>query len=177
MVRSGPAPGYPWPEVTVYRRARASPEEVMALYADFEGQTRYLPGLVASRIVTRVGPAALHVAYEYEVTGPNERYTVAMHLARLGPDFEARWEMLTARYARRLSGHLRVRPHADGALIEYTSRVDPGTLGAALGSPQSVARSLQDTVQALAAEIERRRATEPGELAHLVRALAAMLPP
>lgn len=174
-MRSTPVPGYPWPEVTVYRQVRASPEEVMALYADFEGQARYLPELVTSRVVERVGPATLHVFYEYEVTGPNERYTVAVTVARLEAGLEARWELLAARYARRLSGHLRVRPHAGGALIEYASRVDPGTLGATLGSPASVVRSLQNTVQALAGEIERRRAVEPEAVGDLVRRLAAML--
>lgn len=175
VVVTRPVKGYPWPEVTVYRRVAASPEDVMAVYTDFEGQVRYLPELVTSRVVARLAPGTFQVFYEYEVSGPNERYTVAVAVARLAAGLEATWNLLSARYARRLSGRLHVEPFGTGALITYSSRVDPGTLGIHLGSPASVSRRLLATTEALAGEVERLRLREPETLAGLRQRLGVML--
>jgi Polyketide cyclase / dehydrase and lipid transport len=175
VVRTEHVPDFRWPEVTVYRRIAATPAQVMAVWADFGSQATYMPGLVASRIVKREGPSAFHVFYEYEVTGPNERYTVAVTVARAGQGFQASWDLLVARYARRLSGGLLVDPFDGGALVAYTSRVDPGTLGATFGSPESVSRRLQATVEALAARVERLAAEQATRLADLVSGLASIV--
>lgn len=159
----------------MYRRVAASPEDVMAVYADFEGQVRYLPELVTSRVVARLAPGTFQVFYEYEVSGPNERYTVTVAVARVAKGLEATWDLLSARYARRLSGAIRVEPLGAGALITYSSRVDPGPLGVHLGSPASVSRRLRDTVEALTSEVERLRAREPETLAGLRRRLGGMV--
>jgi len=167
-------PDFPWPEVTVYRRIAATPAQVMAAYVDFGSQATYMPGLVASRVVKRDGPGTFHVFYEYEVAGPNERYTVAVTVARAARGFQASWDLLVARYARRLSGRLIVELDG-GALVTYTSRVDPGTLGATFGTPESVSRRLQATVEALAARVERLAAEQAADLADLVGELASIV--
>jgi len=175
VVRIQEIDGYPWPEVTVYRRAAATPEEVVAVYADFEGQAGYLPNLVQSRVVTRLSARSFHVSYEYEVAGPNERYTVLATVGRSPGGFRVSWDLLRARYARRLSGQMSVDPFDSGALIEYRNRVDPGFLGVHLGSPETTARQLVETVQALAAHVTRVKVEEPERLATLTRVLRAML--
>jgi hypothetical protein len=175
VVQTRAVDGFPWPEVVVWRQVAATPVKVMAVYADFEGQARYMPEMVASRVVGRDGPGALRLFYEYEVLGPNERYTVAMSLRRDDEAFEARWSLLGARYARRLAGELRVMPHEDGALLRYTTRVDPGPLGATLGDPGSVARSMRATIEALGARVQWIAAEQPHRLDELVRALSALL--
>ena len=171
VVKDGDAPGFPWPETTVYRRVRASPEEVMAVYVDFDNQSRYLPDLVECRTVRRLGPNRFHVYYEYEVPGPNERYTVEVTIARTEAGFWTTWELIEAPYARRLSGEVRAEPLGTESLVVYVNRVDPGVLGAVLGSPASVSRRLQATVQALAARVERLKTDEPEALSGLVRKL------
>ena len=175
VVKTQPMEDYPWPEVTVYRRVAASPEEVMAVYADFEGQAAYLPKLVESRIVKRLSRSSFQVFYEYEVTGPNELYTVVAEVSRSPRGFRVVWELVTARYARRLSGQMRVEAHGAGTLIEYTNRVDPGFLGGRLGSPETTARQLRDTAEALASHVDRLRAEQPEKLGALIHALKAML--
>jgi hypothetical protein len=175
VVERRPVEGFPWPEVVAWRRVAAPPIAVLAVYADFDGQARYMPQIVASRVVGRDGATAFRVFYEYEVPGPNETYTVAMSLHRAGDAMEARWSLLKARYARRLAGELRAIPHEGGTLVRYTSRVDPGLLGATFGDPDSVARRLQATLEALAARVQRLAAEEPDRLRELVRALSALL--
>ncbi len=119
----------------------------------------------------RLGPNRFHVYYEYEVPGPNERYTVEVTVARTDAALRATWELIEARYARRLSGEVRAEPLGTETLVVYTNRVDPGRLGVLLGSPASVSRRLQATVQALAARVERLKSEEPEALSGLVRKL------
>jgi hypothetical protein len=69
-------PDFPWPELSVSRRFASSPLVLMAVYADFDRQVDYMPGMVTSRVVRRVAANTFEVFYEYEVPGPNERYTV-----------------------------------------------------------------------------------------------------
>lgn len=171
VVRTRPVADFPWPEVTAYRRVRATPAEVMAVYGDFGSQTRWVPELVASRILAREAPNIFRVFYEYEVTGPNERYTVTITVARAGDGFDARWRLLEARYARRLAGEIRVRPSAAGSVVIYTNRVDPGSIGIAFGTPSAIVRRLVATVEGLAKRVEHLVATEPAVLGHLVQAL------
>jgi hypothetical protein len=159
----------------VYRQVTASPEEVMAVYADFDGQAGYLPNLVESRIVRRLARNAFHVSYEYEVTGPNERYTVAVELSRIPGGFRVTWDLVTARYARRLNGQMTVEAFGSGALMEYANRVDPGFFGVRLGSPETTARQLRKAAEALATHVEWLRVEEPATLETLTRALRAML--
>jgi hypothetical protein len=138
------------------------------VYADFARQAEWVPELVRSHVVAREAPNAFRVSYEYEVTGPNERYTVLVTLGRAGAAYEARWRLIEARYARRLAGELVVTPQGSGALVAYTSRVDPGPLGVTFGTPESVARRLAATAEALATRVERIKAEDPAALARLV---------
>ncbi len=143
VVRPRSIEGFPWPEVTVYARAGATPAEVMAVYLDFNAHVTFLPEMVQSRIVGHDGPTVWRVFYEYEVDGPNERYTVTARLRRVTGGYETAWDLVTARYARRLSGEMRVLENGSGSLVRYVNRIDPGTLGVTLASPESVERRLQ----------------------------------
>lgn len=167
--------GYPWPEVVTFRRSTASPAAIMAVYADFGAQSSWVPELVTSRVVSRDAPNVARVFYEYEVAGPNERYTVTVTVSRDGDGWRASWTLVTARYARKLEGALRVMPRGDGSLVVYTSVVDPGSLGVAFGTPASVATRLVRTTEALTRRVEHLAATDPARLAALVDTLTAMV--
>ena len=175
VVRQRVVDGYPWPEVLTSRRSSAPPAAVMAVYADFAAQSSWVPALVESRVLARDAPNVFRVFYESAVAGPNERYTVTVSLTRQGDEWAARWMLVTARYARRLEGGLRVTPRDEGSLIEYSTVVDPGTLGVAFGTPETVATRLAGTTDALAARTERLAKSDPRALAALVTALMDIL--
>lgn len=175
IVKTRQVDGYPWPHVTVYRRVAASPEEVMAVYADFDNQAGYLPRLVESRVVERVSRNSFRVSYEYEVAGPNERYTVLAVVSRSPGGFRVTWDLVSARYARRLNGQVRVEAQGGGAVIEYSNVVDPGFFGVRLGSPETTTSQLRETVQALATHIERFRVEQQEKLRELTLTLKSML--
>jgi hypothetical protein len=65
--------GWPWPEIATETRVAASPAEVVAVYADVSDHSAWAPNIVASRVVERIAPNVVRVAYEYEVPGPNGR--------------------------------------------------------------------------------------------------------
>ena len=158
----------------MYRRVAATPTEVMAVYADFAGQSAYMPDMRVSRVVSRPARQSLDVFYEYEVPGPNEKYTVRVTVARTGAGWQAGWTLLGARYARRLSGEVTVEPLSDGALLVYVNRVDPGIFGVTLGNPESVKNRLEATVVALSRHVEKLVAERPGMIVTLVHALQSM---
>lgn len=175
VVRTQDLKDFPWPEVRVYRRVDASPEEVMAIYADFEDQARYLPRLLQSRIVERVSANSFRVFYEYDVRGPNEEYTMQSVVTRVPGGYRLKWDMLEGRYTRRLSGWMTVEAFGSEAVIEYVNRVDPGFFGGLLGSPETAVQRLRETVQALVSHVERFRVDHREELGTLIRTLRAML--
>jgi hypothetical protein len=175
VVETRAVENFPWPEVVAMRRVAAAPVTVMAVYADFDGQARYMPEMVASRIVGRDGHAAFRVYYETEVPGPNEQYTLAITVHHAGDAYEARWSLISARYSRRLSGDVRVTPYDGGALVRFTSRVDPGKLGATLGSPDTAARRLRATVEALTAQVQKLATENPDRLRELTQTLSTFI--
>ena len=157
------------------RKVAAAPVTVMAVYADFDGQARYMPDMVVSRIVGRDGPAAFRVFYETEVPGPNEEYTLAITVHHVGDAYEARWSLISARYSRKLAGEVRVTPYDGGTLVAFTSRVDPGRLGATIGNPDTVARRVRATVEALAAQVQKLATENPDRLRELTQTLSTFI--
>lgn len=82
VVRTRPTGDFPWPEVTTWRRVAGTPAAVMAVYADFDRHTTWVPKLMVSRVVARGAPNVFRVFYEYDSAGPNEKYTVTVTLGR-----------------------------------------------------------------------------------------------
>ena len=175
ILHERPVANYSWPEIVAYRRSAASASAVMAVYAQFGTHAEYIPGIVRSDVLAREASNAFRILYEHEVAGPNERYTVIMHVTRVDDGWDARWSLVTARYARRLEGGLRVLARADGSLLVYRSRVDPGLLGVTFGTPSSVATGVAQTTQAVAMRAEGLAASDPARLASLIEALEALV--
>jgi hypothetical protein len=103
--------------------------------------------------------------------------TVVTTLTRERDAWVAQWTLVSARYARRIEGSLRVAPRAGGSLVTYTQVVDPGALGATFGSPATLAAKVVATVEALTARTERLAVSEPQQLASLVATLTALVAP
>jgi hypothetical protein len=173
-----PAGGETEPALTAAERERIDRGELVvrtrpALYADFDVQSTFMPEMAQSRVVHREGSATWRVFYEYEAPGLNERQTVTVRIGAVPGGYRATWDLVTARYARRLNGEMLAIADGDGTVVQWTSRVDPGMLGATLGSPTSVERRLRATVAAFVRHVEELRAKRPDELASLVTALLA----
>jgi hypothetical protein len=168
-VRTRALADFPWPETTAYRRVRATTAEVLAVYADFAGQPRWVPDLIAIRVLAREAPNVFRVFYEYEVMGPNERYTVTVTLGRGDGALEGRWRRVEARYARQLAGELSVRPQGRRARSWRTRAESIRVQSASRSTRRTPSRG--DSPQPLRRWRAHLRTAEPATLTALVGAL------
>jgi hypothetical protein len=167
----------PWPRVRLYRLVRATPEEVAAVFFDYENAKAYIPDLLNSRISKTVTPRVLEVDYEVDVPIlADEAYTARNELRAVhGGGFDVSWILLRALQTKSAEGSLLVEPHGDGhSLIRYTNLVTPGSGMAKILKNLALDR-MEKTVEAIANQVELQKKNHPGDLARQVAALRAAL--
>jgi hypothetical protein len=168
--------GKPWPRVKVYRTVDASPEEVAAVFCDYENAKAYVPNLLKSTISKR--PAACTVEIDYGIDIPilpDEFYTTRNTLRRTAPDsYRIDWKLLRAVQTKDSVGSLRAEPFAGKALICYENLVTPGSSMAGLLKGKAL-QQMNETVDAIAARVESQRKSNPEDLRREVEALRASL--
>ncbi len=167
----------PWPRVRVYRLVRATPEEVAAVFFDYENAKAYIPDLLHSRISKTVTPSVLEVDYEVDVPIlADEAYTARNELRAVhGGGFDVSWILLRALQTKGAEGSLLVEPHGKGeSLIRYTNLVTPGSGMAKILKTLALAR-MEKTVDAIADRVESQKKNHPRDLARQVAALREAL--
>ena len=174
----------PWPAVTVYAFADATPEEAAAVFTDYEHHVAYIPAATKSTISRIVDRATVEVDYTIAIPLlPDEHYTVRDRISRAGADsYRVDWLLVRASSTKATVGHALFSPHVNqrtqrpGTLLEYYNFVTPGTRLA--GLPFIRTRSIQqigETARAVArqAALERQRESDMRpRLAALRRATA-----
>jgi len=170
-------PGKPWPRVRVYQRVNASPEEVAAVFFDYENAKAYIPDLLNSRISKTVTPSVLEVDYEVDVPIlADEAYTARNELRAVhGGGFDVSWILLRALQTKGAEGSLLVEPHGGGgSIIRYTNLVTPSSGMAKILKTLALAR-MEKTVAAIASRVESQKKDHPRDLARQVAALREAL--
>jgi hypothetical protein len=169
--------GKPWPRVKVYELVNATPEEVLAVFSDYEKANTYVPDVLSSRIVKRHSPQVKDVEYEVEVPFlRDERYTARNSLDR-SPDGALRvsWKLLEALQTKDAEGHLVVENFEGGrAVLCYTNLVTPGSAMAGLLRGPALER-MRKTVAAIVAKVELEKRERPAELAAQAEKLREIL--
>jgi hypothetical protein len=171
--------GKPWPRVRVFQFVRATPEEIAAVFFDYENSKTYIPDLLDSRISKTITPLVLEV--DYEVSVPilaDEAYTARNELQAIqGGGFHVSWILLRALQTKGAEGNLRIEPHGErDSVIRYTNLVTPGSGMAKILKTLALAR-MQKTVQAIVRKVESQKKNHPRELARQVAALRRALAP
>src|SRR5437870_1342471 len=78
--------GNAWPRARVYRLVDATPEEMAAVFFDFNKAKGYIPNLLKSEICNKVAPNVVDVDYGLDIPIlPDEYYTTRNTLTAL-PD-------------------------------------------------------------------------------------------
>ena len=73
--------GKPWPRIKVYRLVDASPEQVAAVFFDYESAKSFVPNVIKSEISNRLSACTMDVDYGLDVPiFPDEFYTVRNNL-------------------------------------------------------------------------------------------------
>jgi len=169
--------GKPWPRVRVFQLVRATPEEVAAVFFDYENSKTYIPDLLNSRISKTITPLVLEVDYEVKVPIlADEAYTARNELRAIhGGGFHVSWILLRALQTKGAEGNLRIEPHGErDSVIRYTNLVTPGTGMAKVLKTLALAR-MQKTVQAIVRKVESQKKNHPRDLARQVAALRQAL--
>jgi hypothetical protein len=168
--------GNPWPRVKVYRFINAAPEEVAAVFFDFEGAKSFVPNVFKSEISNRVSACVMEVDYGLDVPiFPDEFYTVRNSLRLVDENcYRFDWKLLRAVMTKDSVGNFRIEPLDGKALICYQNMVTPSSNIAVLLRSRAI-EQMKETTKALAAHIEKERATNPAGLKRQVAALRSAL--
>jgi len=169
--------GKPWPKVRMYQKANATPEEVAAVFFDYNNAKKYIPDLLKSDISKRVSPKVQEVDYGVDVPIlPDEYYTVRNTVSACeGGAYRFDWLLLKARQTKASEGNLRIEPFGEGkAVLCYTNFVTPGSSMASVLKSQAISR-MEATVKAIVRQVETQKSANPQDLSRQLEDLRKAL--
>ena len=147
----------------------------MLFRSDYEHQAAYIRDLVEAKITRRLDSSRTEVFFRYS-SGirllPTTTYTVMERLARADSNmYVVSWTLVSGSKLRNIHGSARffgwTNPVSGraGTLLVYDQFVVPSFIGDGLGFVRSRAlNGVRDAVDAIAAEVERERATDRVQL-------------
>ena len=156
-------PGATWPEVRIYRKVKATPEGVTALFLDYENADSFIDNLKSA--VVENEPDANTKDVRYTVKLPvlfTISYLVRNRYEKTPEGYTVHWNLLESLFAKSAVGNLRVEPHGDSAVICYANHVEPATSLVA-GLRGHAIKEASNTVDAIVAEAERRHTKPAGQ--------------
>lgn len=157
--------GKPWPRVKLYQRVDASPEDVAAVFFDYQNAKCFIPKVIKSDITRHVSPCILEVDYGIDVPIlPDEFYTVRNELTA-GKDgsYCVTWNLVRALQTKASEGSLCIERFQEGAVIRYTNLVTPGSSMAVILKIPAIDQ-MRNTVQAIVRQVERQKREHPDSL-------------
>ncbi|MBE2204455.1 MAG: hypothetical protein IAE94_08970 [Chthoniobacterales bacterium] len=168
--------GNPWPKVRIYQKVAASPDEVAAVFCDYNAAKQYVPKIIKSEVARQISPCVAEVDYGVDVPIlPDEFYT-ARNTLMSEPDggYVIKWHLLRAMQTKASEGNLRIEKWKDGSLIRYTNLVIPGSRMAGLLKMPAIDQ-MRSTVKAIVAQVEKQKSENPESLKTNVQALESAL--
>ena len=169
-------PGKPWPRVRIYKRIKATPEEVAAVFFDYDQAKTYIPDVLESKISKRITPCVMEV--DYEINVPilrDEAYTARNEMKALGESYQVSWTLLRALQTKAAEGNLLIEPFENGSsVIRYTNLVTPSSGMAKILKGPALFR-MQKTVLAIGEKVEKQKSSHPLQLATQVARLREAL--
>jgi hypothetical protein len=168
--------GNAWPRVKIYRSINADPEQVAAVFFDFEEAKNFVPNLIKSEISNRVSPCVMEVDYGLDVPiFPDEFYTVRNSLRLLDDNsYRFDWKLLRAVMTKDSVGNFRIQPWEGRSVICYQNMVTPSSNIAVLLRSRAI-EQMKETTKALAAHVEKEKATNPAGLKKQIATLRTAL--
>jgi hypothetical protein len=165
-----------WPKTWVYQAIDATPEEVAALYFDFDAVKTYVPNVKKSQISKRIDPRTLEV--DYTIAIPilrDEDYTARNTLSEPSTGtYRVDWTLVRASSTKSSIGNIRVESLGAQSLFRYYNFVVPGSSLAGLVKGKAL-KQVRDTVTAIAEQVEKERTSDQATLQRQVQALRAAL--
>jgi hypothetical protein len=168
--------GKPWPRVKVYRLINANPEQVAAVFFDYENAKSFVPNVIKSEISNRLSACTMDVDYGLNVPiFPDEFYTVRNSLKSSDENsYCVDWKLLRSVLTKDSVGNFRVEPWEGRAVICYQNLVTPASNIAVLLRGRAI-EQMKETTKALAAEVEKEKSADATGLKRRVATLRAAL--
>ena len=159
-------PGQPWPRVRIYKHIKATPEEVAAVFFDYDQAKTFIPDVMESKISKKINPYVMEVDYAVDVPIlSDEAYTARNEMKVVGVGYQASWTLLRALQTKAAEGNLLIEPFENGtAVIRYTNLVTPSSGMAKILKIPALSR-MQKTVLAIGQKVEQQKSSRPAELA------------
>ena len=176
VMREQDIPGKPWPRVRIYKRISAAPEEVAAVFFDYDQAKTYIPDVLESKVSKKISPRVMEVDYAVDVPIlADEAYTARNEMIRLGDSYQVSWTLLRALQTKAAEGNLLIEPFENGtSVIRYTNLVTPSSGMAKLLRGPALSR-MQKTVLAIGQKVEQQKSHNAAELAAQVARLREAL--
>lgn len=154
----------PWPRVSVYQVVNASPEEVMAVFFDYNNACNFIPNVKKSEISKQINACSQEVTYSVDVPIlPDEIYTMRNSLSSTPKGYKIGWTLLDASTMKAADGNFEVEPLDGRSLVRYQNLVDPGSKLAGM-LKGFACQQIQTTVSAISKEIEGQKSDQPAKL-------------
>jgi hypothetical protein len=168
--------GNPWPRIKVYRLVDASPEQVAAVFFDYESAKSFIPNVIKSEISNKLSACTMDVDYGLDVPiFPDEFYTVRNNLRLIDENsYCIDWKLLRSVLTKDSVGNIRVEPCEGKTVICYQNLVTPASNIAVLLRGKAI-EQMKETTQALASRVEKEKTADPPGLKRQVAALRAAL--
>jgi len=168
--------GKPWPRVTIYQVVDATPEEVAAVFFDYEDNKSFVPNILKSSISKKITACTTEIDYGVNVPIlPDEFYTARNTIKMLSPDhYRVDWKLVRAVHTKDSVGSFCMEPFDGKALIRYQNLVTPGSSMAGLLRKTAISQ-MKDAATAIATRAEKLKTANPAQLNKQVEALRAAL--
>jgi len=164
--------GKPWPRIRIYKKIQATPEQVAAVFFDYNQAKTFIPDVLESRISKKISPGVMEVDYEVDVPIlADEAYTARNEMKAVQDGYQASWILLRALQTKAAEGNMLIEPFENGSsVIRYTNLVTPSSGMAKILKLPAMAR-MQKTVLAIGQKVEQQKSKNPVELAAQVARL------
>ena len=116
-----------WPAITLYMTIPLTPLEAVAVFAAYDHQKDYVPGVVLSTPIKHVSSTEVWCRYRYRSPWPlpDVNYVHTNRLKAKGKAFEVEWEMIESDAMDRVYGRAVFEPFNGQTLLEYHVESSP----------------------------------------------------
>jgi len=174
-----------WPHVYVYQKIDANPEEVTAIFTDYELHQEMFRevGIVRSVIINRPDPATAIV--ESTMTFPvvfgvqlkDEAFTTwnKVKLLTSSKSYRVDWGSLETETIKKIAGDLKIEAFSSGSIIRYHSFIVPSRPNFAQLIVQMAIDRVKQTIVLFNNQVEDEKQNDPQRLLGQVEVLRRVL--
>lgn len=120
-----------WPEVTIYKLVPATPLECLSIFAAYDLQKEFIPGLLQSNPISHINPTEVQTAYELDLPWPlsTSKYVNGARIRKLENEgYQAEWYLVQSDSAEDGRGNATFLPFGGKTLFVYKNFVEPRSI-------------------------------------------------